>query len=115
MLEHARVMRRFATRAEGRVWKALRNRSFSRVKFRRQVPIGPYIVDFYCISLHLVIELDGKHHRTFDGALYDDTRTRYLAGHGITVLRIPNELLISDPQMVESQIHAAIEQALARS
>jgi very-short-patch-repair endonuclease len=105
---HAREMRRNPTRAEGRMWCWLRNRRFSGVKFRRQVPIGRYIVDFYCPQLKVAIELDGTHHRVAGMDEYDDRRTRDLRRRGIYVLRIPNELLIRDSLMVSEMISAVI-------
>jgi len=78
------------------------------VKFRRQVPIGRYIVDFYCAQLKIAIELDGRHHSMAGMDEYDDFRMRYLRKRGIYVLRIPNELLIRDSLMVEEMISATI-------
>src|SRR3954462_11540880 len=109
---YAREMRRSPTRSEGRMWCWLRNRRFARFKFRRQVPIGSYIVDFYCAALKIVIELDGTHHRLPDMDEYDDQRTRYLRQRGLHVLRIPNELLIRDSEIVVEMIQGAIDRCL---
>jgi very-short-patch-repair endonuclease len=93
-------MRHEPTRAENRVWQWRRDRRLG-FKFRRQVPIGPFIVDFYCAELKLVIEMDGRHH---DYAReYDDARTMELYLHGIRVFRIPNDAL-RDSAMVVEQI-----------
>ena len=108
MKEHARAMRHEPTRSEGRMWCWLRNRRFAGQKFRRQVPIGRYIVDFYCAQLKIAIELDGRHHSMAGMDEYDDFRTLYLRKRGIYVLRIPNELLIRDSLMVEEMISATI-------
>jgi very-short-patch-repair endonuclease len=83
-------MRRNPTRAEDRVWAWLRNRRFDGVKFRRQVPIGRYIVDFYSADVEVAIELDGTHHRSPEMNDYDGQRTAFLRGRGIEVVRIPN-------------------------
>ncbi|HEY7577739.1 MAG TPA: endonuclease domain-containing protein, partial [Acetobacteraceae bacterium] len=61
-LSHARALRRDATPAERLLWQGLRNRAVGRLKFRRQVPLGPYIADFYCASAKLVVEVDGVSH-----------------------------------------------------
>jgi len=101
-------MRRHPTRAEDRVWAWLRSRRFDGVKFRRQVPIGRYIVDFYSADIELAIELDGTHHRAAGVNDYDDVRTKYLRGRKIEVVRIPNELLMRDSEIVAEIIRAAI-------
>lgn len=84
-------MRRSPTRAEHKVWWWLRDRQLG-YKFRRQVPIGRYILDFYCAELQLAIELDGPHHGTADMSDYDSARTLFLRDRGIEVVRIPNTL-----------------------
>jgi very-short-patch-repair endonuclease len=109
---HARAMRKEPTRAEDRIWAWLRNRRFAGMKFRRQVPIGRYIVDFYCVELKLAIELDGSQHQAVWMVDYDSERTRYLISHGIQLLRIPNELLIRDSILVGEQISAIITERL---
>jgi very-short-patch-repair endonuclease len=101
-------MRRSPTRAEARIWSWLRGRRFDGCKFKRQVPIGRYIVDFYCAELQLAIELDGAHHRYPVMADYDDERTETLRIQGIQLIRVPNELLIRDSKMVEEMVRSAI-------
>ena len=82
-------MRREATAPEQRLWLELRAKRFEGAKFRRQVVIGRYIVDFACRApVKLVIEVDGDTHAGREG--YDDTRTCYLKGQGYTVLRLSN-------------------------
>ena len=108
LLHHARDMRREPTREEERLWSWLRDRRCSGFKFRRQTPLGPYIVDFYCAELKLVIEVDGEHHQTAWMSEYDGRRSLMLGKRGIRVLRIPNELLVSDSLLVGEQIDAAI-------
>jgi very-short-patch-repair endonuclease len=110
---YARDMRRSSTRAEDRVWSWLRGRRFDGVKFRRQVPIGPYIVDFYCADLMLAIELDGSQHQLILDE-YDSQRTAYLRQQGLEVVRIPNEELIRDSQLVAEVIRAAIASRVKR-
>ncbi len=80
---HARILRSAPTPAERMLWDALRDRRFLGLKFRRQVPIGPFIAGFYCAEHRLVIRIDGPGHHSADGAVHD----RCLAGQGIRVLR----------------------------
>jgi len=94
-------MRRAPTPAENRIWQWLRHRPLG-YKFRRQVPIGPFIVDFYCAELKLVIEIDGRHHETIRHE-YDDARTLELYLLGIRVFRMANDA-VRDLQMVEEQV-----------
>jgi very-short-patch-repair endonuclease len=91
-------MRHAPTRAERKVWWWLRDRQFTGYKFRRQVPIGRYIVDFYCVELELAIELDGPHHNAVDMSDYDSARTIFLRSRGIEVVRIPNALIDGDAE-----------------
>jgi very-short-patch-repair endonuclease len=82
------------------------------MKFRRQVPIDRYIVDFYCFELNLAIELDGSQHQAVWMVDYESERTRALIRHGVRLMRIPNELLIRDSIMVGEQISAVIAELL---
>ena len=106
-------MRHVATRSEGRLWYWLRDRPFAGFKFRRQHPIGPYIADFYCPRLKLVVEVDGGHHQTPDMHAYDDERTRWLETRGIEVLKIPNVLFIRDAAQVIEIVDATIRRLAA--
>src|SRR5438552_15824902 len=106
--QHAKDMRRAPTRSENRLWSSLRDRRFG-YKFRRQFPIGRYVLDFYCAELKLAIEIDGRQHDANWMWQYDDDRTRALQERGIEILRIPNELLIRDSVMLEARIRAAVE------
>ncbi|GAB5494422.1 MAG: hypothetical protein Phog2KO_46370 [Phototrophicaceae bacterium] len=84
----ARHMRKNQTPAEERLWQSVKNKKLN-VKFRRQNPIGPFIVDFYVSSAKLVIEIDGESHN--QQVEYDEMRTAYLEHLGLTVLRFTNE------------------------
>ena len=77
------------TNAEKKFWAMVRNRRLG-AKFRRQVPVGPYIVDFLCLSANLVVELDGEQHHTAEGKEYDFHRDQFLREQGLTVLRFSN-------------------------
>jgi very-short-patch-repair endonuclease len=83
----ARTLRRRQTDAEQRMWMLLRDRRFDGVKFRRQVPIGPYIADFACFEARLIVELDGSQHA---GSRRDAVRDKWLAEDGYRVLRFWN-------------------------
>ena len=84
-LDKARKLRREMTRQERHLWyDFLRNH---KVKFYKQKPYGPYILDFYCPSRSLAIELDGSQHYEVDGMEKDETRNEYLAHKGVRTLR----------------------------
>ena len=74
------------TETERRVWSRLRSRQVGGYKFRRQVPVGPYVVDFMCVSDRLAIEVDGSGHEDEEK---DDRKTKWLRSHGYRVLLIP--------------------------
>ncbi len=97
---------------EGIVWKELRRNQLG-VRFRRQEPIGPYLVDFVCIPLKLVIELDGPSHdheaRNNGRPEYDWRRDAYLRRRGFTVLRFTNHEVWNDHDAVLRAIESAIE------
>jgi len=97
LLDHAREMRHFSTRAERRVWSWLRDRRLLGLKFRRQHIVGPYIVDFFCDELQIAIEADGRQHEAVWRWEYDSRRTFLLNAHGIEVIRLSNELILRDP------------------
>ena len=86
----ARQLRRNMTTAEVVLWQYLRKGQMG-FRFRRQYPVGPYILDFYCYELNLCIELDGDVHQEFGVETHDEIRTRYLNSLGITVLRYSNK------------------------
>jgi very-short-patch-repair endonuclease len=102
----ARDLRQRTTPAEQALWDLLRNRRFLGLKFRRQHRIGPFIADFYCHDLKLVVEVDGGVHDTRSQALRDDNRDAALEELGIAVLRIRNEEVLEDPAGVLKRIQA---------
>jgi len=110
MRERAKQLRKASTVSEQRLWNWLRNRSFGGFKFRRQVPVGGYVIDFYCPALKLAIEIDGRQHETVWLADYDGVRTRDLRSRGIEIVRITNEQLVRYSMTVEAIILAAIEE-----
>jgi very-short-patch-repair endonuclease len=86
--ERARTFRRELTPPEARLYVQLRSRKLRGLKFRRQHPIGPYILDFYCPAAKLAVEVDGASHLTAERGAHDGRRTEWLAGQGIKVMRI---------------------------
>ncbi len=86
----ARNLRKQSTKQEELLWNLLRNRQFSNLKFRRQYPIGKYIVDFVCIKKKIIIELDGGQHNFNKNIEYDNERTQFLENLGYKVIRFWN-------------------------
>lgn len=84
--DRARSLRRNSTDAEQKLWQCLRNRQLAGAKFRRQVQIGNYIVDFLCPVARLIVELDGGQHRPED----DAERTAFLEAQGFRLIRFWN-------------------------
>ena len=108
LIQRARRLRRDATDAELRLWKILRDRGLG-VKFRRQVPFGRYVLDFYCLELRLVIEVDGGQHFEPEGMAADAERTRVLEKAGLRVLRFSNREVLLETQAVAEAIRHVIE------
>ncbi|MGD0072963.1 MAG: DUF559 domain-containing protein [Candidatus Binataceae bacterium] len=86
--QRAHSLRADLTDAETLLWSRLRDRQLAGVKFRRQHPIGPYIVDFCCVEHHLIVEVDGGQHA--EAASADEKRSAYLTSFGFKVLRFWN-------------------------
>ena len=86
--QRSRELRQPQTKTEARLWSILRSRNLATYKFRRQHPIGHFIVDFYCASARLVIEIDGDTHASQPE--YDAARTEWLNTQGYTVIRFQN-------------------------
>ena len=97
-----RTLRRRSTKAERKAWRVLRNRGLLGLKFRRQHPIGRYIVDFYCAELRLVVEVDGGYHDTPAQRDRDARRTAALEARPIHVIRLRN------PHVSKARLLAAI-------
>ncbi len=85
----AQELRRTLSPPEVLLWSRLRQRAPGKPVFRRQHPIGPYVLDFYCAKARLAVELDGMSHDMGDRSERDRRRDAWLKTHGITVLRIP--------------------------
>jgi very-short-patch-repair endonuclease len=87
-IERARAFRRGMNLPEVVLWQALRQRRLGGLRVRRQHPIGPYILDFYCPAARLAIEVDGFAHDTASRARHDERRRVWLADRGIKVCRV---------------------------
>jgi very-short-patch-repair endonuclease len=103
-----RDLRHRSTDAEVALWSLLRNRRLGGAKFRRQHPIPPYVLDFYCSAARLAIELDGGQHYGDAGKRWDATRDRLLGGLGIRVLRFSNLEVSGDLERVAQVILSAV-------
>jgi very-short-patch-repair endonuclease len=102
----ARGLRRRQTDVEAKLWSQLRDRRLAKLKFRRQVPIGPYIADFVCEDAMLIVELDGSHHNLPDSRLADDKRTQHLNSVGYQVVRVWNSEINTNIDGVLTNIYA---------
>jgi very-short-patch-repair endonuclease len=104
--QFARTLRKHPTRAEDISWRSLRGSRFEGAKFRRQVPVDRYVVDFYCHAAKLAVELDGKLHEWF--ADYDAGRTEILERLGLRVVRFANDEVCGDLDSVLARIRAEL-------
>ena len=111
----AKRMRREPTAAERKLWGALRNRSLGGFKFYRQVPIGPYIVDFINHELGVVVEVDGATHGDADEVEHDEKRKAFLESKGLHVLRVWNADVFENMVGVCDSILIALEERGARN
>ncbi|WP_299400092.1 endonuclease domain-containing protein [Pelagibius sp.] len=101
----ARQLRSDTTEAEQKLWSVLRRRQLDGLRFRRQVPLGRYIVDFACYSERLIVEVDGGQHADHRPA--DDRRTAWLESQGFRVVRFWNNDVLSNIEGVTESIRAA--------
>lgn len=102
LLASARQLRRPLTPAEAKLWRRLRSRRLATLKFRRQHPLGPFVVDFYCPRAKIVIEIDGDSHALQER--YDQERTAWLNAHGYRVLRFGNREVLQNLDGVLTKI-----------
>ena len=106
--ERARYLRRSRTNAERRLWRELRELKRTGFKFRQQVPIDHFIVDFLCLSQRLIIEVDGGTHGTDGEIAGDRRRERYLRDQGFRILRVWNSQVRENIEGVMDTIVAAL-------
>jgi adenine-specific DNA-methyltransferase len=108
--KRCRSLRKQHTEAEHRLWIYLRGHRLAGLKFRRQHPIGPYFVDFYCAEARLVVEIDGSQH--LDDVRYDERRTCTIEAAGLRVLRFWNDDVLARTDDVLDAIVAALDSPL---
>lgn len=109
----ARQLRKNATEYERLLWRHLRAHRFQGYKFRRQQPLGPYVVDFVCFETRCIIEADGGQHA--DALDYDARRDGWLRAQGFTVLRFWNNEILSNFEGVLERILEVCRAAVAQS
>ena len=107
--KYRRNLRRNLTPAEARLWTLLKSSQLDGRKFRRQHSVGRYILDFYCPSEKLAVELDGEGHFTLPAVSYDANRRRYLERCGIRVIRFENESVFRSEEWVLDQIRSEFD------
>jgi very-short-patch-repair endonuclease len=95
------------------LWRELKRSAGPGPQFRRQHPIGPYVLDFYCAKARLCVEVDGQAHGTDDRPARDDRRDRYLAEAGIEVERIAASAVLQDPHAVAHGLRTLAEERIA--
>jgi len=100
-----------ATECERKLWAILRSKQFGGLRFRRQQPVGPYIVDFYCSAAKLIVELDGSQHGTDESIAYDAAGDMWLTSRGYRVLRFSNEEFLKYRDVVAEAIARAIDES----
>lgn len=106
LLNNAKALRRNMTEAEQKLWYHLRAHRFMGRKFKRQKPLGRYVVDFVCMDEKLIIELDGGQHA--DAVGYDRQRDAWLRSQGYTVLRFWNNEMLNETESVLERIRVAL-------
>ena len=102
----AKRLRRNSTDAERKLWRHLRSRQLGGHRLRRQQPIGPYIVDFVCLELKLIVEVDGSQHAELVGR--DEKRSAWLESRGFQVLRFWNNQVLAEIEGVTQAIMMAL-------
>jgi len=104
--EFRRKLRNNSTSAEAELWKLLKGKQLEGRKFRRQYSVGRYILDFYCVSERIGIELDGDPHGDYITIQKDEERDQYLINQGIKIIRFENRFVFQEPEMVIETIRA---------
>jgi very-short-patch-repair endonuclease len=108
LLAFARKLRQEHSDAERLMWAVLRDRRLGGFKFRRQHPVGCYVLDFYCHQAKLAVELDGGQHNTPEARAHDEDRSAFLAEQGIAVARFWNHELLEETDAVLEAIYRAL-------
>jgi len=108
-LKRARRSRQTMTKSEAILWQALRAGRLGGRKFRRQHPVGPYVLDFYCDAARLAVEVDGGVHEWDDRQLSDAVRDAWLAQRGVRTLRLPARLVEENTPKALAMIGEALD------
>jgi very-short-patch-repair endonuclease len=103
-----REQRAAPSRIERALWSVLRDRRFHGLKFRRQHSIGPYIADFFCEALQLVVEADGLVHADSDQSAYDVRRDQWMREQGYVVVRLPQDEIINAMPLALARIERVL-------
>ena len=103
-IDFAKSQRRMASDYVLIVWQWVRDRQVLGQKFRREHPVPPYTVDFFCVEVGLVIEIDGQPHLTLEGIEHDRIRDRFLKSLGYKILRIPGYEILRDSNAARDRI-----------
>jgi very-short-patch-repair endonuclease len=106
--ERAKQLRKNSTDAERMLWRALRSRQIGGHKFRRQQPLGLFIVDFVCLEARVVVEVDGGQHNEDEGPAYDQRRSQWLEKEGFRVIRFWNHEVLNQLDSVLDAISEAL-------
>ena len=107
--ERRRSLRRSQTKAEKLLWRHIRNKNFFGLKFFRQYSVDSYILDYYCPTYKLAIELDGGQHAEEENQRHDKIRTDYLKSKGIEVMRFWNNEVMQNLEGVLEEIEKRIK------
>ena len=94
--DRAKALRRTMSLPEVLLWRAIKGGAIDHMRFRKQHPIGPYVLDFYCDAAKLAVEVDGANHGAGDRPVRDERRDAWLAAQEIATLRLPAALILRD-------------------
>ena len=111
-IEFSRDQRARANEFAADVWHMVRGRRCRGQKFRREYPIPPYTVDFCCVALKLIIEIDGEPHQSDEGRRHDRRRDQFLAEQGYKIVRIPGYQVLPDAIGVQRMIAQSIDECI---
>ncbi|MBU1374625.1 MAG: endonuclease domain-containing protein [Alphaproteobacteria bacterium] len=111
----ARKLRSELSLPEKLIWVRIRGREPGRPVFRRQHPVRPYVLDFYCATARLCVEIDGQGHGFGDQPARDERRDAFLHAIGIDVVRIPASTVLDDPETVVEWMWTMARERMARA
>ena len=111
---HALPLRREMTKAEVILWSRLRRKAMHGFRLRRQHPVGPYVADFACLSLRIIVEIDGATHRSAEEVAHDAKRDAYLRRQGFRILRFWNSAVYENLPGVLYAIWTAMDEEIVR-